>query len=79
MAAIFGKTNFFFLKIGMAKKIDTLWVKNFVEIALSSRVFEIQAFFCFAIFAKNPKIQNGHHFWRDKIKKMAWLLCRDTL
>ena len=35
--------------------------------ALSSRVFEIQAFLCFAIFAKNSKIQNGRHFWRDKI------------
>ena len=46
---------------------DTLWVKNFVEIALSSTVFEIQAFLCFAIFAKNSKIQNGRHFWRDKI------------
>ena len=22
---------------------------------------------CFAIFAKNLKIQNGRHFWRDKI------------
>ena len=42
-------------------------VKNFVEIALSSTVFEIQAFLCFAIFAKNSKIQNGRHFWRDKI------------
>ena len=46
---------------------DTLWFKNFVEIALSSRVFEIYAFLCFAIFAKNSKIQNGRHFWRDKI------------
>ena len=41
----------------------TLWVKNFIEIALSSTVFEIQAFLC---FAKNLKIQNGRHFWRDK-------------
>ena len=29
-------------------------------------VFEILAFLCFAIFAKNSKIQNGRHFWRDK-------------
>ena len=21
---------------------------------------------CFAIFAKNSKVQNGRHFWRDK-------------
>ena len=25
------------------------------------------AFLCFAIFAKNLKIQNGRQFWRDKI------------
>ena len=43
---------------------DTLWVKNFVEIALSCTVFEIQAFLCFAIVRK---IQNGRHFWQDKI------------
>ena len=29
-------------------------------------VFEILAFLCFAIFAKNSKIQNGRHFWQDK-------------
>ena len=27
----------------------------------------IKAFLCFAIFAKNAKIQNGRHFWRDKM------------
>ena len=42
-------------------------IKNFVEIALCSTVFKILAFLCFAIFAKNSKIQNGRHFWRDKI------------
>ena len=45
---------------------DALWVKNFAEFTLSSTVFDIQAFLCFATFAKNLKIQNGHHFWRDK-------------
>ena len=35
--------------------------QNFVEIALSGMVFEIQAFLYFFIFAKNMKIQNGHH------------------
>ena len=34
---------------------DTLWVKNFIEITLSSMFFEIQAFLCFAIFAENSK------------------------
>ena len=36
--------------------------------------------FCFAIFVKNSKIQNGRHFGRDKnFLKLRWLLCRDTL
>ena len=40
MAAILGETKFFF-KLGKLLRRDTLWVKNFVEIALSSTVFEI--------------------------------------
>ena len=43
-------------------KIDTLWVENFDEIALSRTVKEIEANLCFAIFGKNSKIQNGRHF-----------------
>ena len=65
MAAIFGETKFFW-KLGKVLRRDILWVKNFVEIALSSTVFEIEAFLCFAIFAKILKIQNGRHFGRDK-------------
>ena len=42
---------------------DTLWVENFDEIPLSHTVKEIEAILCFAIFGKNSKIQNGHHFW----------------
>ena len=42
--------------------LDTLWVENFDEIALSRTVKEI-ANLCFAIFGKNSKIQNGRHFW----------------
>ena len=34
---------------------DTMWVKKFAKFALSGTVFEIQAFLCFAIFAKNSK------------------------
>ena len=64
MAAIFGET-YCFLKIGHSAAIP--WGKNFIEIALSSPVFKIKAFLCFAIFAKNSKIQNGRHFGRDKI------------
>ena len=43
--------------------LDTLWVENFDENALSRTVKEIEAILCFAIFGKNSKIQNGHHFW----------------
>ena len=43
--------------------LDTLWVENFDEIALSRTVTEIEANSCFAIFGKKLKIQNGCHFW----------------
>ena len=52
-----------FLKIAKSTFSDTLWVKNFDEIALSRTVKEIEANLCFSIFGKNPKIQNGRHFW----------------
>ena len=35
--------------------LDTLWVENFDEIALSRTVKEIEANLCFAIFGKNSK------------------------
>ena len=43
--------------------LDTLWIENFDEIALSRTVKEIEANLCFATFGKNSKIQNGRHFW----------------
>ena len=43
------------------------WVENYDEIALSCTVKEIEANFCFSIFGKNSKIQNGHHFWEEEI------------
>ena len=46
--------------------LDTLWVENFDEIALSRTVKEIEANSCFAIFGKNSKIQNGRHFWEGE-------------
>ena len=57
-----------FLKIAKSTlervhSLDTLWVENFDEIALSRTVKEIEANLCFAIFGKNSKIQNGRHFW----------------
>ena len=48
-------------KLQRLHSLDTLWVENFDEIALSRTVKEIDL--CFAIFGKNSKIQNGRHFW----------------
>ena len=62
MAAIFGEGKIFW-KLPIVHSFDTLWVKNFDEIALSRTVKEIQAILCFAIFGKNSKIQNGRHVW----------------
>ena len=57
--------------------LDTLWVENFDEIALSRTVKEIEANLCFATFGKNSKIQNGRHFWGGenflKIAKSTFL------
>ena len=41
-----------FLKV---HSLDTLWVENFDEIALSRMVKEIEANLCFAIFGENSK------------------------
>ena len=60
--------------------LDTLWVENFDEIALSRTVKEIEANLCFAIFGKNSKIQNGRHFWGGEIfLKIAKSTFSDTL
>ena len=65
------------MKLPRVHFLDTLWVENFDEIALSRMVKEIEANFCFAIFGKNLKIQNGRHFWGGeiflKIAKSAFL------
>ena len=52
-----------FLKITKSTMLRYLWVENFDKIALSRTVKEIEADWCFAIFGKNSKIQNGRHFW----------------
>ena len=62
MATIFGEGKIFG-KLQRVHSLDTLWVENFAEIALSRTVKEIEANLCFAIFGKNSKIQNGRHFW----------------
>ena len=54
MAAIFGEGKIF-LKLQRLHSLDTLWVENFDEIALSRTVKEIEANLCFAIFGKNSK------------------------
>ena len=56
-----------FLKLPRVHCLDTLWVENFDEIALSHMVKEIEANSCFAIFGKNSKIQNGRHFGGGEI------------
>ena len=42
------------------------WVENFDEITLSCTVKKIEANFCFSIFGKNLKNQNGRHFWEEE-------------
>ena len=80
MAAIFGKRKLFW-KLRRVHSLDTLWVENFDEIALSRTVKEIEANLRFAIFGKNWKIQNGHQFWEEE--NFFWKLPRvhfsDTL
>ena len=76
MATIFGEGKIFG-KLQRVHSLDTLWVKNFVEIALSRTVKEIEANLCFAIFGKKSKNQNGRHFWGGenflKITKSTFL------
>ena len=60
--------------------LDTLWVENFDEIALSRTVKEIEAILCFAIFGKNSKNQNGRHFWGgENFFKLQRVHSLDTL
>ena len=54
MVAIFGEGKIFG-KLQRVHSLDTLWVENFAEIALSRTVKEIEEK-CFAIFGKNSKI-----------------------
>ena len=76
MAAICGEGKNFW-KLQWVHFLDTPWVENFDEIALSRMVKEIEANLCFAIVGKNSKIQNGCHFWGGenflKIAKITFL------
>ena len=75
MAAIFWKGKFFW-KLARLHCLDTLWVENFDEIALSHTVKEIQAILCFSIFGKNskwpPLLGRGKFFenWQEYIPKI---------
>ena len=75
MAAIFGEGKIFG-KLQRLHSLDTLWVENFDEIALSGTVKEIEANLCFAIFGKNSKIQNGRHFWGGE---NFWKITKSTM
>ena len=63
MAAIFGEGKIFW-KLQRLHSLDTLWVENFDEIALSRTVKEIEANLCFAIFGKNSKFKMAAIFGR---------------
>ena len=67
MATILGETKFF-LKLGYYCADIPCGPKILSKLLyLFSRYKRFFFFFCFPIFAKNLKIQNGRHFWRDKI------------
>ena len=67
MAAIFGEGKIFG-KLQRLHSLDTLWVENFDEIALSRTVKEIEANLCFAKFlAKIRKFKMAAIFGEGKI------------
>ena len=74
MAVIFGEGKFFF-KLPKVHLLDTLWVKNFDEIALSGTVKEIEAILCFHFWQKfenskwPPFLERGKFFenWQEYI------------
>ena len=79
MAAIFGEGKIFG-KLQRLHSLDTLWVENFDEIALSGTVKEIEVNLCFAIFGKNSKIQMAAIFGEGKMFfKLPRVQCSDTL
>ena len=53
------------------QKSDTLWVKNFVEIALSCSISEINTFLCLTQKFKKPKVTGKWILWN-----VANRLCR---
>ena len=79
MAAIFGEGKIFG-KLHRLHSLDTLWVENFDEIALSRTVKEIEGNLCFAILAKIRKFKMAAIFGEGKIfGKLQRLHSLDTL
>ena len=79
MATIFGEGKIFW-KLQRVHSLDTLWVENFDEIALSRTVKEIEANLCFAIFGKIRKFKMAAIFGEGKIFwKLPRIQCSDTL
>ena len=72
MAAILGKTNFFENWNGYYTEIPC-GSKILSKLLYLARFSRYKHFWCFAIFAKNPKIQNGHQFWQDKNFLKIWM------
>ena len=76
MAAIFGEGKIFG-KLQRLHSLDTLWVENFDEIALSCTVKEIEANLCFAIFGEGKifgKLQRLHSLdtlWVENFDEIA--------
>ena len=66
MAAIFGEGKIFG-KLQRLHSLDTLWVENFNEIALSRTVMETEANLCFAFLAKIRKFKMAAILGEGKI------------
>ena len=71
IAAMFGGTKNF-AKLGQVLTRVTLRSKNFVEIALSSMVFEIQAFLCFAFLKKKFENSKWPPFLASEVFVETW-------
>ena len=84
MAAIFGEGKFFG-KLARVLYSDTLWVKNFNEIALSRTVKEIEANLCFSIFwqkiknSKWPPFLGSGNFFEHCQEYVAQVTCRSKI
>ena len=72
MTPIFGKGKFYLENWISYSAAVTLWIKNFVEIALSSTVFEIQAFLCFAFLKKKFENSKWPTFLASEIFVETW-------